>query len=47
MYEAGRSGFRSLRICWEFGWKPKFSVLFTELGEIVRTAWERKRPYRR
>ena len=43
MYEAGRSGFRSLRICWEFGWKPKFSVL----GEIVRTAWERKRPYRR
>ncbi|HHE47630.1 MAG TPA: NAD-dependent epimerase/dehydratase family protein, partial [Candidatus Acetothermia bacterium] len=33
MYEAGRSGFRSLRICWEFGWKPKFSVLFTELGD--------------
>jgi len=29
MYEAGRSGFRSLRTCWEFGWKPKF----TELGD--------------
>jgi len=29
MYEAGRSGFRFLRTCWEFGWKPKF----TELGD--------------
>jgi len=29
MYEAGRSGFRSLRTCWEFGWEPKF----TELGD--------------
>ena len=33
MYETGRSGFRSLRTCWEFGWRPKFSVLFTELGD--------------
>jgi len=39
MYEAGRSGFWSLRTCWEFGWEPKF----TELGEIVRTAWEWRR----
>jgi len=29
MYETGRSGFRSLRTCWEFGWEPKF----TELGD--------------
>ena len=29
MCEAGRSGFRSLRTCWEFGWKPRF----TELGD--------------